>query len=380
VIYVVDEQHYFITTSTTGGGLPPGERYGSRLITIDSDGTVHLDPYAEAKLDDPPNNIPTGYLRYVYGSANDFTETAVSVTLENMLDVDINEGRLIFKVSDTKPATEYTFVGAQPVRVETTTSAAGHVFDAYFDVEPKSVLKTTLKAEDDEEEPTVMAKLIGEGDGADPTVNLTVSDGGWGPREIDASYSTNGGLTWTPVDTSIEPVLGGDVYDVTFPKKTFTFTVPLDQGETILVKAYATDYAGNIASYESPELSPQSYTLSVESTPVEVSFTMDGDNTETPYSETLMAGEYTLSVPETVTVGGVEYSFSWWGDGEMEPSRTLNLVADTELSVIYQKVEAPEEPSEPEETGGGGIPVPTTFILVGILVAAVTLGILRSRH
>ena len=86
-----------------------------------------------------------------------------------------------------------------------------------------------------------------------------------------------------------------------------------------------------------------------------------------------------MTAPETVTVGGVEYSFSWWADGETEPSRTLDLGADTELSVIYQKVEAEEEPSEPEETGGG-IPVPSGFLLVGILVAAVTLGFLHSRH
>lgn len=384
VIYLVNDRHYFVTTSTTGGGLPPGERYGSRLVKLYSNGTVKLDPYAEERLDDPPNNLPTGYVRYVYGSANDFTETAVSVTLENKLDMGIDEGRLIFKVSDSKPANEYSFVGAQPARVEITTSAAGHVFDAYFDVEPKGVLRTTLKAEDDEEAPMVRAELIGGEDGGDPTVNLTVSDGGWGLREIDGSYSTDGGLTWTPVDTRIEPVLGGDVYDITFPEKTFIFTVPLAQGDTILVKAYVTDYAGNAASYESPALSPQSYTLSLESTPIEVSFTLDGDEAETPYSETLMAGEYTLSVPETVTVGGEEYSFQWWGDGETGASRTLDLGKDTELSVIYQKVGAEEpgeteEPEEPEEPGGG-IPIPIGYIMAGILLATATLSLMRHRR
>ena len=379
IIYVLNDRHYFVTTSTTGGGLPPEQRFGTRLITVHQNGTLRFDPYTEARLDDPPNNIPTGYLRYVYGSENDFTETAVSVTLENMLDMGFPEGRLIFKVSDSKPVTEYTFVGAQPVRVETATSDAGHVFDAYFDVEPKSVLEVTLKAEDDEEAPTVEAEFIIADDGADPTVSLTVSDGGWGLKEAEASYSTDGGLTWTHIDTSIEPVLGGEIFDITFPEKTFTFTVPLAQGETILVKAEATDYAGNTASYTSPEFSPQSHILSVESTPIEVFFTVDGEDAETPYYETLMAGEYTLTAPETVTVGGEEYSFSWWADGETELSRTIDLGADTELSVIYQKVEAPEEPSEPEETGGG-IPVPREFLLVGILVAAVTLGYLRSRH
>jgi 3',5'-cyclic AMP phosphodiesterase CpdA len=379
IIYVLNDSHYFVTTSTTGGGLPPGQRFGTRLITVHQNGTLRFDPYTEARLDDPPNNIPTGYLRYVYGSANDFTETAVSVTLENMLDMGFPEGRLIFKVSDSKPVTEYTFVGAQPVRVETATSDAGHVFDAYFDVEPKSVLEVTLKAEDDEETPTIEAEFIIADDGADPTVSLTMSDSGWGLKEAEASYSTNGGLTWTPIDTSIEPVLGGEEYDVTFPEKTFTFTVPLALGETILVKAEATDYAGNTGSYTSPEFSPQSYTLSVESTPIEVSFTVDGEDAETPYYETLMAGEYTLTAPETVTVGGEEYSFSWWADGETELSRTIDLGADTELSVISQKVEAPEEPSEPEETGGG-IPVPSEFLLVGILLAAVTLGYLRSGN
>jgi 3',5'-cyclic AMP phosphodiesterase CpdA len=379
IIYVLNDSHYFVTTSTTGGGLPPGQRFGTRLITVHGNGTLRFDPYTEARLEDPPNNIPTGYIRYVYGTENDFTETAVSVTLENMLDMGFADGRLIFKVSDSKPATEYTFVGAQPVRVETVTSDAGHVFDAYFDIDPKSVLKVTLKAEDDEEVPTVEAEFISADEGTDPTVSLTVSDDGWGLKEAEASYSTDGGLTWTNIDTSIEPVLGGEIFDITFPEKTFTFTVPLTQGETILVKAEATDYAGNTASYTSPEFSPQSYTLSIESTPIEVSFTVDGEDAETPYYETLMAGEYTLTAPETVTVGGEEYSFSWWVDGETQPSRTLDLDADTELSVIYQKVEAAEEPDEPEGTGIV-IPIPSGFLLVGILVAAVTLGILRSRH
>jgi hypothetical protein len=381
IIYVLNDRHYFVTTSTTGGGLPPGQRFGTRLITVYMNGTLRFDPYTEARLGDPPNNIPTGYLRYVYGSSNDFTETAVSVTLENMLDMGFPEGRLIFKVSDSKPATEYTFVGDQPVRVETTTSAAGHVFDAYFDVEPKSVLEVTLKAEDDADAPTIETDFYA-GDGADPTVTLTVSDGGWGVKEAEASYSTDGGLTWTPVDTAIEPVLGGEVYDITFPEKTFTFAVPLAQGETILVEAEATDYAGNTASYTSPEFSPGSHKLSLESTPIDVSFTVDGMDAETPYSETLMAGEYTLTVPATATVGGTEYEFSWWADGETEPSRTLSLEADTELSVIYQKVEIeePTEPEEPEETEtGGGIPVPAWYLIMGIMVAIMALSLTRSR-
>jgi len=380
IIYVLNDRHYFVTTSTTGGGLPPGERFGTRLITVYTNGTLRFDPYTEASLEDPPNNIPTGYLRYVYGSANDFTETAVSVTLENMLNMSVKEGRLIFKVSDSKPATGYTFVGDQPVRVETATSNGGHVFDAYFDVEPMSVLEVTLKAEDDAEAPEAEAKLVSLDDD-EATLNLTVSDSGWGLKMAEASYSTDGGQTWTGIDTGIEPALGGDVYDVTFPEKTYTFTVPLGQGETVLVKAEVTDYAGNTASYMSPDLPPRSYTLSVESTPIEVSFTVDGEDAETPYTGTFTSGEYTLSVPETVTVGDAEYGFQWWADGETEATRTLELRADTELSVIYQEVEAeePSEPEEPEETGGG-IPVPIGYIMVGILLATATLSLIRSRR
>jgi len=380
IIYVLNDSHYFVTTSTTGGGLPPGQRFGTRLITVHQNGTLRFDPYAEARLEDPPNNLPTGLIGYVYGSANDFTETAVSVTLENMLNMSIQGGRLIFKVSGSRPASEYSFVGDQPVRVETATGESGHVFDAYFDVEPMSVLEVTLKAEDDAEAPEAEARLVSLSDG-EATLNLTVSDSGWGLKMVDASYSTDGGQTWTGIDTGIEPLLGGDVYDVTFPEKTYTFTVPLAQGETVLVNAEATDYAGNTASYASPDLPPRSYTLSVESTPIEVPFTMDGEDAETPYTGTFTAGEYTLSAPETVTVGDAEYSFQWWADGETEPTRTLELDADTELSVIYQRVEAeePSEPEEPEETGGGGIPVPATFLLVGVIVAAMAVRRLRPR-
>ncbi len=379
IIYILNDRHYFVTTSTTGGGLPPGQRFGTRLITVYENGTLRFDPYTEARFEDPPNNMPTGYIEYVYGSANDFSETAVSVTLENMLNMSIKEGRLIFKVSGSRPATEYSFVGAQPVRVETATSDAGHVFDAYFDVDPMSVLEVTLKAEDDAEAPEAEARLVSLDDD-EATLNLTVSDSGWGLKMADASYSTDGGQTWTGVDTGIEPVLGGEIYDATFPEKTYTFTVPLAQGETVLVKVEVTDYAGNTASYVSPDLPPRSYTLSVESTPIEVSFTVDGEDAETPYTGTFTAGEYTLSMPEAVTVGDAEYSFQWWADGEMESTRTVELVEDTDVSVIYHVVEA-EEPSEPEEPEtGGGIPVPIGYIMAGILLATATLSLKRPRR
>ena len=387
VIYVVNNQHYFVTTSTTGGGLPPTERYGTRLITLDNDGTVHFDPYTEASLEIPPNNLPTGLVSYTYSSANDFSGTAVSVSLENNLEMDINDGRLIFKVSKSKPLEDYVFVGEQPVRVETTTTSMGYVFDAFFDVEAQSSFEVTLKAADDNVDPEIWVELAEPYESGAPTVvTLSASDYGWGLKEMDVSYSVDDGATWTAVDSTIEPILTGELYQDTFPEVDVTFEVPVLSGdETIKVKAEATDYAGNTASYQSSNLAasgPTVFTLSVDSEPVSVEIDVDSESASTPYEEALDEGEHTISAPETVTVGGEDYEFEEWSTGSTSSEVTITLSGDTSITATYQKIEAEEpepEPEEPEPDTGGGIPFPGSFVLIGLATAILLIRVRKPR-
>ncbi len=382
VIYVVNNQHYFITTSTTGGGLPPTERYGSRLITLDNEGTVHLDPYAEASLEIPPNNLPTGLVSYTYSSANDFSGTAVSVSLENNLEMDINEGRLIFKVSKSKPLEDYVFVGEQPVRIETTTTSEGYVFDAYFDVEAQSGFMVTLKAADDNLDPEIWVELAEPYQSETSTlVTLSASDYGWGLKEMDVSYSVDDGATWTTVESTIEPILTGTLYKDTFPQVDIQFEVPaLSERDTIIVKAEATDYAGNTADYQSPDLAasgPVVYTLSVDSEPISVEIDVDAVSVSTPYEEELAEGEHTISAPETVTVEGVDYDFQEWSTGSTSSEITITLSEDASITATYLEIET-EEP-EPEPDTGGGIPFPGSFVLIGVATAILVFRVRKPR-
>jgi len=87
------------------------------------------------------------------------------------------------------------------------------------------------------------------------------------------------------------------------------------------------------------QLAPPTHTLSISSSPVSgVTFTIDGLTRTTPFSATIDEGTYTLTMPSTVTIGGVEYQFVNWADGVTTPSRTINLTADMSLTANYKAV------------------------------------------
>ena len=369
IIYVVNGRHYFITTSTTGGGLPPTQRYGSRLVTLYSNGSVRLDPYSSTRLEEPPNNIPTGPLRYWYASSNDFTETSVTAVVENGLNMTVGDAHLVFKVSGDRPPEAYVVHGATPTRLEATPTGKGIVFDAYFQLEPGASMAVTLTSEEDSQPPQAWLQ-------ADPSegwVKLSVSDQGWGVSQVEASYSLDG-ETWTPVELGLEPVLTGETIDITLDPVEAVFTPP-QVGPELKVRVEASDYAGNTLT---TTLSPveETHTLAVESSPAGVEVLVDGEPHETPFTLELPQGGHTLEAPETTTHGGVEYVFKEWSGGVTSPQLSIDLEADTSVSLFYEKVEA--EASEPEpgaepQPPSGGIPLPTPFAAVGIALAALIL-------
>ena len=58
---------------------------------------------------------------------------------------------------------------------------------------------------------------------------------------------------------------------------------------------------------------------------IPLTFTLDGVDYDTPYTELLPLGEYTLSVPLLVDVGTGVLEFSHWNDGSTSISRTITL-------------------------------------------------------
>lgn len=97
------------------------------------------------------------------------------------------------------------------------------------------------------------------------------------------------------------------------------------------------------------------YVLTVESEPEGAPFTINDVATATRYSQTLQQGIYTIVMPRTFN----SYSFKQWEDGTTDPTRTINLTADTTLKAIYEVMAAPPPPTPTPPTA----PPPTVEII-----------------
>jgi hypothetical protein len=234
----------------------------------------------------------------------------------------------------------------------------------------------------------------------DVTIGLT--DSGWGVMDVEGSYSLDGGSSWTEFYPAVSATVNRDEYVVNLQDASFSFDVNVSGapiGGTLMVRAEATDFAGNRGSSEGSfalgVASPVIYTLSVDSSPVSgVTVTVDGVGYESPFAVDLEEGGHTVVVSEEVKEDGVNYTFTGWADGWADPERTVDLMADTDLDALYEEVvaEEPEPEAEPDpepdpepdaesepDSQGGGIPIPYTSVAVGLLLSVVVLFLFRRR-
>jgi uncharacterized repeat protein (TIGR02543 family) len=88
------------------------------------------------------------------------------------------------------------------------------------------------------------------------------------------------------------------------------------------------------------EALPPPHTLAVNSTPVNVQFTIDSNTATTPYTETLQEGTYTITMPQTWKdpATGKTYKFNSWEDGSINPTRTITLTEDTTITAYYAEI------------------------------------------
>lgn len=104
--------------------------------------------------------------------------------------------------------------------------------------------------------------------------------------------------------------------------------------------AYANDTYGNMGVsnnvFFTVQITPSKYTLTIYSSPSEVTFTVNDVPYSTPWSVTYDRGTFvSLEMPEMHSVGKVRYLWRQWSDGVTSRSRTLRMYSNTTLTAYY---------------------------------------------
>jgi predicted MPP superfamily phosphohydrolase len=377
MIYILNNAHSFITTTTIGGGT--SQNRGYRHITVYSNGTYQLDEYGEKNKFNPPNSIPLDQIEYYYKKENDGTQNAVSASIVNNLKMPLEDVEIEFILDDNIDPASYSFYPEEPQSYEVITTPNGLSFITTVDVPSESTYDLTIAADEDTSDPEINLHLPQNYDEmTSPNAIIEVTDTGWGVMEVEAFYKSETITNWTPIELTQSPEIGVDEWDLSIT--TEYFEVPLEGTGEISVRVEAKDYAGNTAMVEqstTPTPETPEYTLTINSEPVNVEVLINGNPKNTPYTEDLPEGPYTIEVPPSTTQGGTNYIFQEWGDGEMETSMTITLDEDTALNIIY--VEDVEETPPEEEEPSGGIPIPATYIIIG-LAASIGILYLKREH
>jgi hypothetical protein len=90
-----------------------------------------------------------------------------------------------------------------------------------------------------------------------------------------------------------------------------------------------------------PPPPPGSGTLTVNSSPSGVGFVLNSANQTTPFTSTYTAGTIvTVTMPNTVSIGGNDYNFQSWNDGNTTPSRQETIGSGTTIVLTAMYVQA----------------------------------------
>lgn len=99
-------------------------------------------------------------------------------------------------------------------------------------------------------------------------------------------------------------------------------------------------------------------TLEITSSPSNVTFTVDGTNKITPYSEPLENGSYVVVFPQEFWEGETtQWFFMYWDDNvsNNDPNRTINLQSNSSYSVTYHASEITPIDEPPVIPHGEGV-------------------------
>jgi len=363
-VIVYDEKtgrkHYFITPAALAYDIPNYDIRGFKLIRIYANGTVDEDTLYNpgTGLYKYPNSIPIdsgtttsykpktpyrlGYLEYYYTPSNNGSSRVVSLVIVNDLNITIENPRIIFRVPANIPLTEYNWHPYKPQFKYVEKDGIYHIILTNITIPARSKMYFTIESLKDEDSPQV--KFINPPQNIEKNkwfrIDVEASDKGWGIKDLHVKYNATGEWLEAPIIDIAKIENGRITYYVWLPP------IPIDTYTTL--KAIVEDLSGKTSEYSINVIVGQpkpKYTLRIASSPIEgITITINGTTVTTPYTAILEYAKYVVKVPQEVTIGGKQYRFEKWSDGNMETTRTITLDKEQNLTIYYTVIEQPAFP------------------------------------
>ena len=380
------KKHYFISPAALAYDIPDHDIRGFKLITIYANGTIIESTlyYPGTGMFNYPNSIPIdsgtttyyrpvlpykiGFLEYYYAPANDGKHYAVSLKINNELKVSFNNPRIIFKLPADIPIERYEWKPFKPEYEVITVNGIHYVILRNINIPSQSQLTFTVYAVEDKDKPKVnlvdVPSLVDKGSWIQFKVEAI--DNGWGIRDIEVKYTVND-KEWKNPDLMdfIEAENGKVIYKVWIKAPNIDTKMK--------IKAKAVDFSDKTSDEVTKEIivgkPPKAkYNLKITSSPIEgISFKVNGTKFETPTTITLEEGTYVIEFKGKVKVNDEEYEFTKWSDGTTNPKKIIKLNKNMELTVYYEQILKPQQPTPPPEEVKPQIP--WTIIIAGIVIA-----------
>jgi 3',5'-cyclic AMP phosphodiesterase CpdA len=348
---IYNGKHIFETNAPAGGSLPSGVYWSYRLVNVSGDGKINVLSVGGKDPQNSPSSYPIGSLIYYYAPRNDGSTKSSSIKIYNNLDATINP-LVEFIVDGSIPVSSYRFYPITPKDYSVTSVGGVHIVSFRVSIPAKTVYSITFTAINETVKPMISVDVVKSDGGL--VFNVNATDSGVGVKRVGLNYqftfSDGSKSSWYSVnDIPPKIVANRDQIIYSYSSLLYTYTLSLPSNvQSVSYSLIAEDFLGNLGYFNGTFTVsvPKQYMLTIDSSPISgVQFTLSGSTYTTKFSKSLLAGNYTLSFPAEVNVGGVKYVFSGWSDGFSSSTRTITLNSDASLTVYYKAEAPPQTPS-----------------------------------
>jgi 3',5'-cyclic AMP phosphodiesterase CpdA len=382
VIHILNGRHWFVTSAAIGGGVTPPMRQGYRMVTVNDNGTVTLDPIGKARLTDPPNNIPIGKIKYWFEGRNDGSKKIVVGVIQNDHDFPL-DAQLEYVVNASVPLSEYKWSGTSAKKVDSLSINGVYILRASFSVPSQTVIYATVSAEDDLVKPEANIRLPDTYSKGDQIpIRLEVSDTGSGVKSVEVNYAFEQDSRWWPLEVPFTVNVDKDNNVLEYPTEVYDLKIE-SRGYELNIKVDVIDYFGNrntisrtVKAIPPPK---NKFTITINSEPNGVQASLNGTVITIPYTSSLDEGNYNITLHESVKIAGKSYTFKSWSDGSTSRSRIINLNTDKTYTLDYSLVTEGTSPPPTQNQPSGGIPLPIEFAIIGLILGSALVYIKRWR-